>query len=462
MGTNWHAMHEVYANCVETFGSAEAIRMEAVVNHLNERYAAMPTGFDPVKWELERTILLTSFMGYQWYWQNDPMEFLASEVPFNLPLHLPRVNMPLPMTEVQRVGKIDHVVKWQGAVCSLERKSTTRAIGPDSDYWERSKKDTQVSMYALAFRDMIYAAQRSGNTTGLSSEIRPPSSGDRFSQQGQILSSESSKGTKPQSSLRRAADEAGESPDIIRDQTRLQQVPREEEAVSTVPPPRPTTEGVSDRHEQGTTESEHDLGRNSEVRDSLCQLSLVLARCGTTERLGSTVYDVWHKPTIKPCELTQKETAELIETGKYCGVEFAVAGDVSGVSVDGVWATVIPGKKGFAIRETIGMYSARLLGDIYERPEFYFQRREIVRTDAELAAFKIEIYSIYQAQRLFAKTGCWFSNEQQCRATFPCPYISICYGTGADSVCDGRTTPPGYKRIFVDLTVRGQPVEEEE
>jgi hypothetical protein len=41
-------------------------------------------------------------------------------------------------------------------------------------------------------------------------------------------------------------------------------------------------------------------------------------------------------------------------------------------------------RKGFAIRETIGMFGARLLNDIYERPEFYFVRREIARTDAEI------------------------------------------------------------------------------
>jgi hypothetical protein len=31
---------------------------------------------------------------------------------------------------------------------------------------------------------------------------------------------------------------------------------------------------------------------------------------------------------------------------------------------------------------------------------------------------------------------------------------------GADAVCDGRTTPDGFKRIFVDLTVNGQEIEE--
>ena len=77
------------------------------------------------------------------------------EVPFNLPLHEPRTGLPLSMNMVQRVGKIDHIVKWHDAVCSLERKSTSRSIAPDSDYWDRiSARHSQISMYALAFRDM--------------------------------------------------------------------------------------------------------------------------------------------------------------------------------------------------------------------------------------------------------------------------------------------------------------------
>jgi hypothetical protein len=70
------------------------------------------------------------------------------------------------------------------------------------------------------------------------------------------------------------------------------------------------------------------------------------------------------------------------------------------------------------------------------------------------------LYAVYQSQKLMAKHGTWFENESQCRATFPCPYIPICYGPGAAAVCDGKTTPPNFKRIFVDLTVNGQEVEE--
>jgi len=349
MGTNWHALHEVYQNAYSAYDSEQGDPHEAAfaaaVGHLNDRYEQVPATKTPEEWECERQQLLVSFVGYLWYWQNDPLEVLASEVEFALPLHAPRTGLPLPLRDVVRLGKIDHVVRWHGMVGNVERKSTSRNIEPGSDFWERAQKDTQVSMYALAFHDM----------------------------------------------------------------------------------------------------REHGLENYG------------IGGVRNDERIGGTLYDVWRKPTINPAKLSQKDTAALIETGEYRGVEFEVKvgpddpenpeGGVR-VTVDDTEAEVTLCKKGFTIRETPEMYGARLLADIYERPDYYFQRQEIARTDRDLARFRVELFNIYQAQRQFAKTGCWYENEQQCRATFPCPFIPICYGPGADAVCDGETMPDNFKRIF--------------
>lgn len=358
-GTAWHAMHETYHEALETYKDLSHLEMPAeeyalskVTYWLNCKYAGeeCPQWKTIEEWGLERTILMTCFVGYLWYYQNDPIEVLASEVAFDLPLHMPKSGLPLPLADVMRVGKIDHVIRWQGMVGNMERKSTSRGIGADSDYWDKAKKDTQVSMYALAFRDLYPTAN-----------------------------------------------------------------------------------------------------------------SMPVAWHGTfgdeTYRVGNTLYDVWHKPTIKPAMLSQKDTAEFIRTQEYCGQSFEVKGE-NPLTVDREIAEIEHGKKGFAIRETLGMYAARLLADIYERPDFYFQRREIARTDAEITKFRGELYSIYQTMKTFSKSGHWYENEQQCRATFPCPYIPICYGPGADAVCDGKTTPPNYKRIFVDLKVNGESLED--
>ena len=364
VGTNWHAMHEVYANAFTGKDSpyfiheeAEELGHRAVVEHLNKAYAECPSYKTVDEWELERTVLLMSFIGYQWHYQDDPLEFLASELPFELPLLDPRVGLPLSMNEVQVVGKIDHIVRWKGSICNLERKSTSRGIGDESDYWEKSQKDTQVSMYALAFRDM---------QSGWDTDYHP---------------------------------------------------------------------------------------------DWAVQIQ-------AGDRCGNTLYDVWHKPTIKPAVLTQKETAEFIASGEYCGQKFDIVQWTDNlnpakviIDVEGITVTVEPGKKGFAIKETIAMFGARLLADIQTRPEFYFRRREIARTDKDLIGFRKQLYAVYQAMKNYAATGSWFENEQQCRATYACPFIPICYGPGADAVCDGHTTPQNFQRIFVDLTINGQEIE---
>lgn len=371
MGTNWHGCHEVYANALTEAAAADSqtitdpkdwsdYALAQVVQHLDFQYEKVPSWKTAEEWELEKTILLISFVGYLWYWQNDQVEFLASELPFNLPLHMPRTGLPLSMEEVQRVGKIDHVIRWHGLIGALERKSTSRAIDSQSDYWEKSAKDTQVSMYAMAMRDMY------------------------------------GKGILPK-----------------------------------------------------------------EV-----ELASLFKGAGT---FGNTLYDVWHKPTIKPAMLSQKDTAEFCTSMEYYGEHFQNVithtdgeGAIDLVEVDGVKCEIEVGKKAgtVAIRETVKMYSARLLHDIQERPEFYFARREIARTDADIKKFRGELYAIYQAQKAFSQHNLWYENESQCRATFACSYIPICYGPGAEKVCDGVTTPAGFKRIFVDLTISAKSEEE--
>lgn len=356
MGSNWHAMHEAYQNALTRNNLPEDVvddedhaihaascAWDAVVAHLNERYEQVPPTVDPEDWAVERQTLLVSFMGYLWYYEDDPLEFLSSEVRFDLPLYTPKRGMPLPKSQALRVGMIDTVIRWRGMVGNREMKSTSRSIDPSGDYWERAQKDTQVSMYALAFRDM----RREG---------------------------------------------------------------LEQYGIS----------GVED-----------------------------------DERVGNTLYDVWRRPTMKPKMLTQKDTAALLETGKYLDVDFKVlVRKETDIDIDGHPATIEFGKSGKpAIRETPEMFGVRLLADIYERPEYYFQRKEIARTDRDLNRFSVELFNIYQAMRMFDQTGCWYENEQQCRATFPCEYIPVCYGPGADAVCDGETTPQGFQRKFTDVTI---------
>lgn len=191
---------------------------------------------------------------------------------------------------------------------------------------------------------------------------------------------------------------------------------------------------------------------------------LGLGMCGV-------LYDAWHKPGIKPKKLSQADSKRFVETGEYCGQVFEVRQELDeesapeynvadpsklsqeeldegapiiGIKVNGTPAEIEPGKKPgtFTIRETPEMFGARLLQDITERPEFYFARREIVHHSTDIEAFKHQLANIYYTIRNMKKTNRWWENEQQCEATFKCPFIDLCYNhieLGPDEVPENFT-----------------------
>jgi hypothetical protein len=172
-------------------------------------------------------------------------------------------------------------------------------------------------------------------------------------------------------------------------------------------------------------------------------------------RLGYSIkgieYDVWRKPTIKPKNLTQKDSKEVIETGKYLGEKFEIEDYRKAefvvdqkMMIDGEKVEITYGAKEgtFAIKETPRMYGIRLLHDIRERPYFYFNRREITRSDQDMNSYRWQLYNIHTTLRTMISKGCWYKNEKQCEATFKCGYIPICY----DDVDVNERIPDGFHR----------------
>jgi len=140
-------------------------------------------------------------------------------------------------------------------------------------------------------------------------------------------------------------------------------------------------------------------------------------------------YDVWHKPGIRPKKLTQAESKQFVEDGLYMGELFEIDYDSGGYSANGVPAVCEHGKKEgtFAIKETPEMFGARLLADIAERPDFYFARKELARTEKDFQRFEKELYGIYKSLRFIDSMGAFWHNESQCEATFRCHMIPYCY-----------------------------------
>ncbi|MBE3140131.1 MAG: PD-(D/E)XK nuclease family protein [Thermoplasmata archaeon] len=172
-----------------------------------------------------------------------------------------------------------------------------------------------------------------------------------------------------------------------------------------------------------------------------------------TSSIG-VLFDVWHRPGIKPSKLTQADSKTFVETGGYCGQKFEVTGDKKmeltdgpGIIINGVPIIHEPGKKEgtFAIKETPEMFGARLLQDITERPEFYFCTKEIARTDADLIRFEKQLFNIYQAMKMMTKSDGFWCDENQCEATFKCPFTNICYN---NIEVDPANPPEGFTSRF--------------
>lgn len=166
--------------------------------------------------------------------------------------------------------------------------------------------------------------------------------------------------------------------------------------------------------------------------------------------INKILYNVWHKPKIGPKFITQKASKELVSTGKYCDTEFvaAVAGanapDGGGIYINNVKVIIEPGKKEgtYAIYETPEMFGARLLQDVVERPEFYFQEKELGRTYEEMEKFQSELEFILAMMQYQSENELWYPCSKECRSRFRCEYTELCEH---NIVIDLKNPPAGFE-----------------
>jgi len=354
VGGRWHACHEhlelkpgslcprcqrreevdpVCFICDGT-GRVGEDRMAIATRYLNDQYAKTPDNVTSEDWAIERTNLLYSLIGHQWYYASteNRFEVIGSEIKFEIPVMKQGSKRRMP--KVVFVCKVDRLVREiaTGLVYVWERKSTARSL--NADYWDALTDGDQVTGY-------IYGA-------------------------------------------------------------RLAQA-------------------------KGLLEPYGVKASDTPIAGAFC--------------------DVWHKPTIRPKALSQKDTKTLIEEGTYCNEEFEVSADAHegqpGYTINGDRAILVPGKTAIAIRETPAMYGARLLVDITERPDFYYEQRVVARTDQELRDFGYKLPRISQQIRYVEKNDLWSENRSACTATYRCEFCDLC--RSGIKYRPGDKAPPGYK-----------------
>lgn len=91
-------------------------------------------------------------------WADHPIEAVASELRFELPITNPETGAASKLWRL--AGVIDRIVRLpDGRLALQEYKTTSRDFAPGADYWVRLHMDPQLSLYVIAARELGYDVQ---------------------------------------------------------------------------------------------------------------------------------------------------------------------------------------------------------------------------------------------------------------------------------------------------------------
>tara|TARA_R110000851_G_scaffold120002_1_gene248057 strand:- start:1539 stop:2591 length:1053 start_codon:yes stop_codon:yes gene_type:complete len=145
VGSAWHHAHDVRTK------SAQAAALHTGPDVSAQGYAGEPavqiSGYDAIDrrapgdtWKEKLKRLLAA---YDWFWSEREVEIVESEHTFEYELD-----------GTVRRGQIDGIVKQNGRVGILERKTSGEDIADGSPFWARQRMGSQVSFYDKAFREI--------------------------------------------------------------------------------------------------------------------------------------------------------------------------------------------------------------------------------------------------------------------------------------------------------------------
>lgn len=146
MGTAYHAGLEALGHGLPIDDAFAAV---------SQCYENEPTGFDSREWLIEHQTVLNLLAGYAWRWESSPLEYVAVEQEFCIPLVNPETGRA--STTFMLAGKIDGIVRLEdGRLAVKENKLLGDDISVDDFLWRRLAIDPQISIYVLAARELGY------------------------------------------------------------------------------------------------------------------------------------------------------------------------------------------------------------------------------------------------------------------------------------------------------------------
>jgi ATP-dependent helicase/DNAse subunit B len=106
-------------------------------------FYGVPEGVDLDEFLLETVLQMTE--GYHYFWVEEQIEPIKSELEFVMPLVNPETGKP--SRTFIMAGKIDAIALIEGQLWVVEHKTTIDNIEAGGDYWKRLRIDSQVSTY---------------------------------------------------------------------------------------------------------------------------------------------------------------------------------------------------------------------------------------------------------------------------------------------------------------------------
>lgn len=138
--------------------------------------------------------------------------------------------------------------------------------------------------------------------------------------------------------------------------------------------------------------------------------------------VSTVLYDVTRKPATKPQQipLLDNDGAKIVLDAE--GQRVLTARCKPRQTGDAKQGYVLQSRQ-----ETPEEYGRRLLDDIADRPDFYFQRREVPRLEDELAEFQVELWQQAEQLRDTQRHGRWFRNVGKLTCNY-CEFAVFCLG----------------------------------
>ena len=153
-------------------------------------------------------------------------------------------------------------------------------------------------------------------------------------------------------------------------------------------------------------------------------------------QIETVLYDVIRKPSIRP------EQVPLLDAD---GLKIVL--DANGervMTIQGRPRQTGDRALGYTLQSrpmTPEEWGHKLLGDIYQRPEYYYARVEIARLDSDIADFIDELWDIQKILRDAQSRGRWYKTVSRDTCSY-CPYFGLC-----SSKHDPAKVPEGFVKI---------------